>query len=128
MTLRTTEILNDGLGIIPGARGDKSMASRRAIAMGLMVGGTLCALLASRPVAAYTYLETAYGTPLVGLSTKGMGMGGAVTAVSDGSFSLVQNPAMLAWEGNQVADLTLRAVRYDETRFVPIFDTFDSFV
>src|SRR5207247_1649028 len=80
------------------------------------------------PAAAYTYLETAYGTPMIGLSSRGIGMGGAVTAMPDGSFSLVQNPAMLAGEERRVADLTLRGIRYDETRFVPLFDTFDSFV
>jgi long-subunit fatty acid transport protein len=55
-------------------------------------------------------------------------LAGALTAVPDGSFSLVQNPAMLGGEASRVADLTLRGVRYDETRFVPLFDTFDSFV
>ncbi len=77
---------------------------------------------------AYTYLESAYGTPMIGLSARAIAMGGAVTAMSDGSFSLVSNPAMLSGEADRLADLTLRGIRYDETRFVPLFDTFDSFV
>lgn len=102
------------------------MISRTRLALALLL--SLVAMAGAVPARAYTYLESAYGTPLTGLSSRGLGMGGAVTAMADGSFSLVQNPAMLASEERRVADLTLRGIRYDETRFVPLFDTFDSFV
>src|SRR5688572_10419026 len=103
------------------------MPSKRASLPVFLLAGTFLTVPAM-PAAAYTYIESAFGTPMNGLSAKGIGMAGAVTAVPDGSFSLVQNPAMLANEGAQVADLTFRGIRYDETRFVPLFDTFDSFV
>lgn len=80
------------------------------------------------PAGAYSYLESVYGTPQTGLSSRGIGMAGAMVAVPDGSFSLVQNPAMMSYEADRVADLSLRVIRYDETRFVPLFDTFDSWV
>lgn len=99
---------------------------RASLPVFLLAGAFLTAGIG--PAAAYTYIESAFGTPMIGLSAKGIGMAGAVTAVADGSFSLVQNPALLAGEAGPVADLTLRGVRYDETRFLPLFDTFDSFV
>lgn len=104
---------------------ETAMKFRRAI------GALAClALVAAgvRPAGAYTYLETTYGTPQIGLSARGIGMGGAMIALPDGSFSLVQNPAMMSSEAMRVADLSMRAVRYDESRFVPLFDTFDSWV
>ncbi|HVP39974.1 MAG TPA: outer membrane protein transport protein [Candidatus Saccharimonadales bacterium] len=88
-----------------------------------------CGLLAAPgPAAAYTYIESVYGTPLTSLSAKGMAMGGALTAIPNGSFSLISNPAMLSWESGSVADATVRVARADETRFNPIFDSFDQYL
>jgi long-subunit fatty acid transport protein len=94
-----------------------------------VLAGIAGLLLAGAPAAhAYSYLESAYGTPVVGQSARGLGMGGALTAVSDGAWSVVHNPAMLAHAKERMAVASLRGVHYDETRFVPLFDSFESFI
>lgn len=95
---------------------------------GLLVAALALAGLLPRASQAYSYLETTYGTPLHGLSARALGMGGATTAVSDGSYSLVGNPAMMSGEDQRMVDLSLRGVRYDETRYVPLYDSFDAYV
>ncbi|MBI5838095.1 MAG: hypothetical protein HZB25_12730 [Candidatus Eisenbacteria bacterium] len=56
------------------------------------------------------------------------GLGGATTAIYDGSFSLTSNPAMLGWAEGSAVEATMRVARYDETRFVPLFDSFDQYL
>jgi hypothetical protein len=105
---------------------DIRMKFRSMILAGWVLAGGL--LAAAGPAAAYTYLEANYGTPQAGLSAKGLAMAGAMTAVTDGSFSLVSNPAMLGWEAGNLLDATMRVARYEETRFNPIFDSFDQYL
>lgn len=105
----------------------QSLTSQRLRAVALLIVG-LAAAGQAGPARAYTYMEAAYGSPMIGLTSRAVGMGGAITAMPDGSFSLVSNPAMMANEERRVADVTFRGIRYDETRFVPLFDTFDSYV
>jgi long-subunit fatty acid transport protein len=94
-----------------------------------VLAGVAALLLAAAPrVHAYSYLESAYGTPVVGQSARGLGMGGALTAVSDGAWSVVHNPAMLAHAKERMVVASLRGVNYDETRFVPLFDSFESYI
>jgi long-subunit fatty acid transport protein len=97
--------------------------TRRALAFVL-----LAVLGAAGPARAYTYLESSWGTPVHAQSSRGMGMGGATVAVPDGAYSLVTNPAMMASEGARAFEMSVRAARYDETRYVPLFDSFDSFI
>lgn len=94
----------------------------------VLAGVAALFLLGAAPVHAYTYLESAYGTPIIGQSARGLSMGGALTAVSDGAWSVVHNPAMLGYEKERMMQASLRAVQYDETRFVPLFDSFESYI
>ena len=59
-----------------------------------LAGFVLAALAAAGPASAYTYLESAWGTPVSAQSARGLAMGGATVAVPDGSYSLLSNPAM----------------------------------
>ncbi len=85
-------------------------------------------LVSARPASAFSFLDRAYGTPQLGLSARSRAMGGAGAAMSDGVFSLVDNPANLVLlRGNRV-QFTGAMARASESRLVPLFDTFDSFV
>lgn len=90
---------------------------------------TLGLAVATAPSAdAFSYLESVYGTQELGLSARSKAMGGTGAAVGQGVYSLVDNPAaMLLARGSRVQGLGVLA-RASENRFVPIFDTFDSFV
>jgi hypothetical protein len=80
------------------------------------------------PAAAYTFLDRAYGTPELGNSARSRGMGGAGAALGNGSFSLLDNPGALALSRGTSLQLTGYVARASENRFVPLFDTFDSYV
>ncbi|HEX7879288.1 MAG TPA: hypothetical protein VF720_07755 [Candidatus Eisenbacteria bacterium] len=101
------------------------MISKQTGALALLA---LAVLGAAEPARAYTYLESAWGTPVAAQSSRGLAMGGATVAVPDGAFSLVTNPAMMGSETERAFEMSMRASRYDETRYVPLFDSFDSFI
>jgi len=86
------------------------------------------ALWMAPPATAATFLDRAYGTPDVGLSPRARALGGAGTALASGAFSLVDNPAALTFDRGHRADFAGTLVRASENRFVPLFDTFDSYV
>jgi hypothetical protein len=86
------------------------------------------AAMAVAPAGATSALDRAYGTPRLGTSPRAAGMGGAGSALAQGAFSLVENPAALAGAPGPVASLATSAARVSENRFVPLFDTFDSYV
>jgi hypothetical protein len=88
----------------------------------------LGAALAASPVAADSALDRAYGTPELGQSVRSRAMGGAGSALSQGAYSLVDNPAGMAITRGSRLDLAVGLSRVSEVRFVPLFDTFDSFV
>lgn len=103
------------------------MKNARTFQRSILIGSAL-SLLATQPALAFSFLDRQYGTPELGLSARARAMGGAGVAVGQGVFSLVDNPGALAvGGGNQVA-ITTWLGRVSENRFVPIFDTFDSYV
>lgn len=96
----------------------------RWIAWSLAIAG-----LAAGPASASTLVDTPNGTPKESYSARGAAMGSAGVAVYQGSAALVQNPAALALaDPAGLIDLTLGLSHATEDRFVPLFDTFDSFV
>lgn len=86
------------------------------------------ALWTAAPATAATFLDRAYGTPSTGLSARSRALGGAGAALAGGAFSLVDNPATLVFGRGSRADLTGSLMRASENRYVPLFDTFDSYV
>ena len=76
----------------------------------------------------YSFLERLYGTPQLGLSARSRGMGGAGAALGNGAYSLVDNPGALILSRGTRLQLLGAGSRASENRFVPLFDTFDSFV
>ncbi len=88
----------------------------------------LGAALAAGPVAADSALDRYYGTPELGQSVRSRSMGGAGSALNQGAYSLVDNPAGMAITRGSRLDLSVGLARSSEVRFVPLFDTFDSFV
>ena len=75
-----------------------------------------------------SFLDRSWGTPQPGLSARSRGMGGTGVATSNGSFSLADNPAALVFGSGSRVQLAGGIVRASEDRYVPLFDTFDSFV
>jgi hypothetical protein len=75
-----------------------------------------------------SFLDRPWGTPAAGLSARSRGMGGTGVASDNGSFSLADNPAALLLGSGSRAQLAGGAIRATEDRYVPLFDTFDSFV
>ena len=89
----------------------------------------LIALLVSAGTArSDSFLDRPWGTPAAGLSARSRGMGGTGVASNNGSFSLADNPAALMFGSGSRAQLAGGVIRASEDRFVPLFDTFDSFV
>ena len=97
----------------------KRRVTMMAAAALMLVGGSALAA---------TNLERAYGTPEIGLSARSRGMGGAGAALEGGVFSLVDNPAALALAKGTRLEIVAGVGRVSENRFVPLFDTFDSYV
>jgi hypothetical protein len=75
-----------------------------------------------------TCLERSYGSSEIGLSARSRAMGGAGAALSGGVYSLVDNPAAMALERGSRLQLGGGLSRVSENRYVPLFDTFDSYV
>jgi len=90
--------------------------------------GLVALLLLAAPARAASFLDRPYGTPEYGLSARSRAMGGAAAALSSGVYGLVDNPATLALEAGSRVDLTLGFARASEIRYVPLYDTFDSYV
>jgi hypothetical protein len=91
-----------------------------AVALGLA--------LTAGPSAADTALDRYFGTPELGQSVRARSMGGAGSALNHGAYSLVDNPAGMAVTRGSRADVGISLSRLSELRFVPLFDTFDSYV
>ena len=75
-----------------------------------------------------SFLDRSWGTPEAGLSARSRAMGGAGVASANGAYSLADNPAALILGAGSRAHLAGGVMRASENRFVPLFDTFDSFV
>jgi len=89
---------------------------------------TALALSTAAPALAFSFLDRAYGTPEVGLAPRSRAMGGTGAAMGTGAFSLINNPATLILTQGSRVQINAEGMRASENRFVPIFDTFDSFV
>lgn len=90
---------------------------------------TLWVLLgAASPSAAWTYVDRLYGSTQLGISPRSRAMGGAGSALGNGTYSLVDNPAALAFEPGSRIQLQGNMARVTEDRLVPLYDTFDSYV
>jgi hypothetical protein len=86
------------------------------------------AALLPAPARCTTLLDVPNGTPVDGFTARSGAMGGAGVAVFQGSAALVQNPAALALTDSTVrADLVLGLWHASENRFVPLYDSFQSF-
>jgi hypothetical protein len=77
---------------------------------------------------AASFLDRPYGTPEAGLSVRERAMGGAGMVLGNGAYSLAGNPAALALARGSRVQMTAGLSRLSENRFVPLFDTFDSYV
>jgi hypothetical protein len=75
-----------------------------------------------------SFLDRAYGTPEAGQSVRSRAMGGAGAALAQGPGALVENPGALALAHGSQLQLSATLSRASENRFVPLFDTFDSYV
>ncbi len=80
------------------------------------------------PAHAFSFLDRAYGTPEAGFSARSRAMGGAGAAMGNGTYSLMDNPAAMVLTPGTRAQIEGSLSRASENRFVPLFDTFDSFV
>lgn len=98
----------------------------KSIVLTAAAAGLLAALPADG--LAYSNLDRAYGSAELGVSPRSRAMGGAGTALANGAYSLVDNPGALVLQAKTQVQLQAFAARASENRFVPIFDTFDSFV
>lgn len=86
------------------------------------------ALLAA-PASGATFLDSWAGTPVAGGSARGIAMGGTGASLLQGPSAAWQNPALLS-RAPQGALLQFQgAFEYaTEDRFVPLYDTFGSYV
>lgn len=84
--------------------------------------------LAPGAAAGWSFLDRAYGTTELGLSPRARALGGAGAALPAGGWSLVENPALLAAAPGRRAHVAASFARASENRYVPLFDTFDSYV
>lgn len=85
-------------------------------------------VLAAGSAAGASFLDRPWGTPEAGLSARSRAMGGTGVASANGAFSLADNPAALILAPGSRVAVAGGVMRASENRFVPLFDTFDSFV
>lgn len=93
----------------------------------------LLGAIAAPAANAASYLDRAFGTPELGVSARLRGMGGAGGALGDGALGLIDNPVSAVLGAGMAPDavhvqLSGRLARMSENRFVPLYDTFDSYV
>jgi hypothetical protein len=93
-----------------------------------MIWTLMGAALVAAPALADSALDRWFGTAELGASVRARSMGGAGSALDQGAYSLVDNPAGLAIARGSRLDGGVSLRRTSETRFVPLFDTFDSYV
>jgi len=108
----------------------KQRMRNRAGRPAAVVTGLVALLVAAiGPAAADPALHTRYGDPATSLSAEIDAMAGTGTALYRGGFSNVLNPAMLAAGPDETrVDGALSLSQAHEDRFIPLFDTFNSWV
>ncbi len=105
------------------------MTTRRNISVNLAILAAAMLLgLAATPAGAVPYLESAYGGQSPWLSAEINGLGGSGGAHYRGGFSNILNPAGLARAAAWRVDAGMGFAYHEEERFVPLYDSFDSFV
>jgi hypothetical protein len=80
------------------------------------------------PAAAFSTLDRPFGSPEPGPSARQRALGGAGALLDPGAWALAGNPAALAGASGVRLQATGSLLRASENRFVPLFDTFDSYV
>jgi hypothetical protein len=93
-----------------------------------LIAGALAASLPVTGAQAASFLDRPYGTLVAGASPRARALGGAGAALAQGVHGLSDNPATLTFERGSRLSLTGTMLRTSENRFVPLFDTFDSYV
>lgn len=108
----------------------KQRMRNRAGRPAAVVTGLVALLVAAvGPAAADPALHTRYGDPATSLSAEIDAMAGTGTALYRGGFSNVLNPAMLVAGPDETrVDGALSLSQAHEDRFIPLFDTFTSYV
>jgi len=90
--------------------------------------GCALVLAASGPVAAVPQIESTYGGQSPWYGGEINALGGTGGAVGRGAMSNVLNPAGLASVQGIRLDVGMAAALHEEDRFMPVFDSFDSYV
>ncbi len=108
----------------------KQRMRNRAGRPAAVVTGLVALLVAAvGPAAADPALNTRYGDPATSLSAEIDAMAGTGTALYRGGFSNVLNPAMLTAGPDETrVDGAFSLSQAHEDRFIPLFDTFTSYV
>ncbi len=75
-----------------------------------------------------SFLDRTWGSPEAGLSARSRALGGAGVALANGAYCLADNPAALLLARGSRFQIATGLTRASENRFVPLFDTFDSYV
>ncbi|MEZ4387432.1 MAG: hypothetical protein R3D98_07590 [Candidatus Krumholzibacteriia bacterium] len=105
------------------------MTTRRNISVytAILAVAMLLGLVAT-PASAVSYLESAYGGQSPWLSAEINGLGGSGGAAYRGGFSSILNPAGLSRATAWRLDGGVGLAYHEEERFVPLYDSFGSFV
>lgn len=108
----------------------KQSMRNRAVRPAAVVTGLVALLVAAAGSAATDpALNTRYGNPATSLSAEIDAMAGTGAALYRGGFSNVLNPAMLSAGPDETrVDGALSLSQVHEDRFIPLFDTFTSYV
>ncbi|HTK31277.1 MAG TPA: hypothetical protein VL332_04890 [Candidatus Saccharimonadaceae bacterium] len=97
----------------------------RSIALGSILA---IAWIAPAALHADSALDREFGTPRAGLSGRERAMGGAGAALDGNPTALLGIPATMALGRGTRLQFTGDVGRASETRYVPLYDTFDSYV
>jgi hypothetical protein len=88
----------------------------------------LLAMVMVESAAAVPFIESAYGGQSPWYSAELNAVANTGAAVGRGGLSNILNPAGLAWTTGTQLDLGLTIVRHEEDRFMPVYDSFGSWV
>ncbi|HOX25872.1 MAG TPA: hypothetical protein PLL30_10115 [Candidatus Krumholzibacteria bacterium] len=99
---------------------------RPLAALPVLAGLTL--LASTVPAGAVPQIESTYGGQSPWYAAELNAMAGAGTAAGRGGLSNLLNPAGLAWTAGRRLDAGFTTTRHEENRFVPVFDSFESYV
>jgi hypothetical protein len=105
------------------------MTTTYTTARGTLIGlGLLAVLVAVAPAQAGPQIMSSYGDQMPWYGAEINAMGGTGTALYRGGISNILNPAMLAVEQGYRVDAGFSLDQATEDRFMPLFDSFESYV